>query len=413
MKNTVREKTGSSLGWVVIAASTLIMTGFFGTEIAFSVFLKPLVAEFSWTRAQVAAGMSILQLAGGLVGIITGVLADRYGARLLIVAGGIAGGLGYLLLSRTEALWELYLYFGVVVGISLACIWVPVTALVSTRFPQKRVLALGITTAGINLGQMTIPPLIAYYVVAEGWRYAYLVMAVILGVTSIPTALFLGRKKPTVGPWRNMTPEGTPDGAPPVQPREWSAREAARTVPFWMLVVCSFVIAAGYYFVITHIVAYGTDIIPGTTSAALVLTFLGGTSTFSKVAISWVTARIGSRGALLLIFGLQALGLFLLMRASSLGLLFAGGAIFGLGFGGASPVRTALVPELFGVRAVATIIGLVSVAWAAGGVAGPVLAGYVFDISQSYQVAFLTGIVLMMIGIVATYFLKIPKAEGF
>ncbi|MBI2830119.1 MAG: MFS transporter [Chloroflexi bacterium] len=405
------QKKSHSLVWVV-AAATLVMAGFYGTQLSFSVFLKPLVAEFGWTRAEVSAGMSISQLVTGLISIITGILADRYGTRRVIVAGGIAAGLGYLLLSRTEALWQLYLFFGITMGIALACTWIPITALVSTRFPQKRILALGITMTGIELGQMTVPPLIAYYISIEGWRDAYVLMAIIIAATTFLPSLLLGKKKDSLAQRTPVPAVAQPVGQDSVQPMGWSARDAARTLPFWMLMVTGFVVSATFYFVVTHIVAYTTDILPGTTVAALILTFLGGASASSKLTASLLTARIGSRGALLMFFGIQALGLGILMSANSLWMLFAGGAVFGLGFGGTAPIRMALVSELFGIRAVATILGMVNVAWAAGGIAGPVLAGYTYDVSQSYQVAFLVAILLTVTGLAASYFLRTPKSKA-
>ncbi|MBI4295852.1 MAG: MFS transporter, partial [Chloroflexi bacterium] len=291
-----------------------------------------------------------------------------------------------------------------------AFVWVPVTALVASRFPQKRVMALGIATTGITIGQMTVPPLMAYYISSEGWRYSYVVLAIIIIITTIPAVLVLGShsKQQAVvqngGKETNRAPGGKEET--PVQQHQWSAREAVRTVPFWMLLLNGFVIASGFYFVSTHIVAYATDIIPGTTSAPLILTFMGAASVCGKLTVSSIATKIGSRSTLFIILSLQALALFSFMQANSLWVLFVGGAIFGLGFGAASPVRMALVPELFGLRSVATIIGLVNVAWSVGGTVGPVLAGYAFDISQSYELAFLAGGLLMMSGLVATYFLR-------
>jgi MFS family permease len=401
--------------WLIVGVLTLVMIGFYGAELSFSVFFKPILGHFGWTRAAVSLGMSILQGIAGLVGIMMGTLVDRYGARMIIASSALVGGLSYLLMSQVGSLWQLYLYFGIMGGICIAGGWVPINATVSRRFAEKRILALGITTSGITIGGMIMPPLVAQLVTVQGWRYAYVVLAIIVWTTAIPAIMLLRKNSPQpIGiPERNQNKQhGTRDQArKSIQSPEWLAKEAVKTVPFWMLVITGFIIAAGYYFMVTHIVAYATDIGTATTSAALIMTFMGGANILGKLSVSFITTKIGSRLTLFSLLALQAIALFLLMQASDSWMFFVLGSIFGFGFGACAPVRTSMIPEFFGMQSVGTIIGLVNAAWATGGMAGPVLAGYVFDLSQSYDAAFLIGGLLMIIGMAATYFLKAPMSR--
>lgn len=398
--------------WLVVGALTLVMAGFYGAELSFSVFLKPIVEEFGWTRAGAAGSMSAVEGIGGLLGIVMGRLTDKYGPRTLIAIGGMVGGLGFLFMSQVSSLWQLYLFFGAMMGLCLATCWTPITATVTRLFEGKRLLALGITTGGITVGNMVLPPLMARLIALYGWRFAYPVLAGVVWITTVPAVILLRKNPPNRLGTRehDQNIKGGELSGKLTQPREHLVLESAKTVPFWMLMITGFVTATGFYFVATHIVAYGTDVGIAPTSAALILTFTGAGNILGKLLVWPMAARIGNRSTLFVLLILQALSLFLIMRMTSLWTLFAFGSVFGFGFGGTSPVRTSMIPEFFGIRSVGTIIGLIGAAWGVGGIAGPFLAGYIFDLSGSYDVAFFSAGLIMIVGIVATYFLKAPKA---
>jgi OFA family oxalate/formate antiporter-like MFS transporter len=176
-----------------------------------------------------------------------------------------------------------------------------------------------------------------------------------------------------------------------------------------MLSTLGFVTAAGFYFLVTHVVAFATDMGIAATSAALIVTFMGASNVTGKLVIWRIAERLGSRLTLFLLLVLMAASLFLLMTAESLWALYLLAVMFGFGLGSTIPVRMGMIAELFGTRAVGALLGFLGLSWAAGGVAGPVLAGLVFDQSQSYDIAFMAGGILLVLGVVATVFLKPPK----
>lgn len=400
-----------SSDWMVVATLTLAMIGFYGAELSFSVFLKPLVKEFGWTRAAASGSMSIAEGIAGLLGIVVGVLSDKYGTRILLASGGIFGGLGYLLMSSAGTLWQLYLFSGIMTGISIAVCWTSINATISRLFSDKRLLALGITTSGITIGNMVLPPLTAQIIAAFGWRFAYLVLAFVVWITTIPAAISLGNKRSNRigrGQGNVLNKNGRKYSVEPVQQREPLTFQVAKTVPFWMLMITGFVTAAGYYFVATHIVAFATDIGIAPTSAPLIFLCMGAGNIAGKLLVWSMALKIGNRSLLFVLLALQAVAFFFLMKTTSFLVLLALGGIFGFGFGGSSPVRMSMIPEFFGMRHVGTIIGLVGVSWGVGGITGPILAGYFFDQSGSYNAAFLCGGLIMVVGIVATCFLKAP-----
>jgi len=400
--------------WLALAVSTLVMIGFYGTELSFGVFLKPILEEFHWTRTMVAGAMSAVIAISGPIGILTGRLTDKYGARIIIAVGTFFGVLGYVLMFRASSLWQLYVYFGLFLGIGISCSWVPLIATVSRLFNEKRVLAIGILTSGLTVGSMFVPPFIAYFITIYGWRISFLILALILLIACLPAIFILGNypqeKAKNVKHHVNQKVSIANCVDEQTQIKEWSALEAVKTLPFLMVITIGFVTASGFFSIAVHIVAYATDMGIPTTSAALILSFQSIANIIAKLTVSSFTKRMGSRTTLVFLIALQASSLFLFIWATHLWTLYALGAIFGFGLGGSMTIRMSIIPEYFGTKAVGTLIGIAGVAWGLGGVVGPILAGYIFDTTASYNVAFLTSSLLLLIGMIAALFLKAPKS---
>ncbi len=406
------ERDRALSSWAVVGALALVMTASYGAQFSFGIFLKPMVEEFGWTRAMASGAISMVAGVAGVAGIVMGRLTDKYGARLIIASGALLGGLGFLLMSQVNSLWQLYLYFGATVGICIGSCWTPINATVSKLFVEKRVLALGITTSGITLGRMLVPPLAAYVVTFYDWRRASMMLSIIVWMAAIPAIMLLRRRSSQglAGKQHVRSADAATEGeiGKSAQPRQWSVTEAARTVPFWMLAATGYIVATGFFFVAVHMVAYATDMGMTATAGALVLTVMGGVAVLGRVIVAPISIRIGSRITMVLFLFLQALALLLLTQATSPWMLFALGSLFGLGFGVHGTVRLSVMSEFFGVRSIGTIMGMIGIAWACGGITGPFLAGYVFDVTHSYHLAFLGGGLLMLVGMVAASFLKPP-----
>jgi MFS family permease len=403
-------KTPISYRWLVVIASTLVLVGFYGTEITFGVFLKPLINEFQWSRTMLSGAMSTMAGIAGPVGILTGRLTDKYGARLVVTVGAILAGLGFFMLSRANSLWHIYVFFGVFMGICQSTGWTPLIATASKWFNDKRVLAIGVVTSGLTIGHMIFPPFVAYSISHSGWRATYLIQAIIVIILAIPAIVLLGRKpeEPRETVHKNDSSKQATQRNIENNTEQWSGTvlQAITSLPFLMLATIGFVTATGFYFLATHIVAYATDTGIAATSAALIFTFMSVSNITGKLLVWRVVERLGNRLTLFILLVLQAVAFFLLIVSRSLWALYLLGVVFGLGLGSTIPVRMGMVSELFGTKTVGVLLGIIGIAWAAGGIAGPILAGYVFDLSQSYDIAFAAGGFLMVLGMVATYFLK-------
>jgi OFA family oxalate/formate antiporter-like MFS transporter len=390
-------------GWIIVIASFILLIGSFGVQLCFGVFLKPLSEEFGWTRAATSGAMSVVMGISGLIAIIMGRLTDKYNVRIIIIIGVLIGGLSYLLLSNINSLWQLYLYFGLGAGICMGSTYTPVNATVSKWFVEKRALALGIAIMGITVGQMVLSPITAYIITEHGWRTAYLVLSIVVFVTAIPAVILIG-KTPPVPAQTKSSQSRISKSEQSVQPQLLSAREASQTAPFWMLMITGFVISAGFYFFSSHIVTYATDIGISVTAAALILT-VGSIGGIAGTLLAWpITVKLGNKYALLVLIAGEALAMFLFIFTKSTWSFYSVAIIFGFSVGAASPVRLAMVPPLFGLKSIGTLLGIATFAWSAGGIVGPFLAGYIFDVSQSYDIAFVAGGVLLIIGVLAVYF---------
>lgn len=420
MKNSVNQnipakKLSLNYSWLVLAATTLTMLGFYGAELSFGVFLKPILEEFGWTRATVSAAISVVEGIAGILGIFVGRMTDKYGARWVIIIGSLLGGSGYILMYYLHSLWQLYIYFGLLVGFCMGACWTSLIATVSRWFVEKRVLAVGILTSGLTVGNMLMPPFMAYFIGNFGWRNAYLLLALIVVIVAIPSILLLGKNPPRISMVahirKNNSEKATNHVSELVPSREWSAMEAIKTSPIWILMIVGLVTSIGFFFMTVHIVPYATDAGITVTLAALIISFMSAGNISGKLLVWQIVNKIGNKSTLLLVLALEAIALFLLMNTKNLWMLLALGTIFGFGFGATMPVRMSMIPEYYGTKSLGTLVGLVSIAWAIGGIIGPIIAGYIFDLSGSYNIAFLSGIVLMVLGMIATLFLR-PVSIG-
>ena len=399
--------------WNIVGASLLVLLGLHGAFLSFGVFLKPILGEFLSTRAFVS-GAASAALGFSIIGSpFVGKLTDRYGARILIVIAALLVGAGYILTSQLTSIWQIYFYFGIMGGTGMAFCWTTINTAISRRFVEKRILALGIATSGISIGAMVMPLLSAYWIMSYGWRSAYIFLAIIVLLVIIPAMALPGRTtKQTVG-IRDSKQGGidntTSELQEPAMLSELSVVEATKTVPFWMLMVTGVTLATCFFIVIVHIVPYATDLGVSPDLAAIILSVLGGATIIGRLVVSFLVGKIGSRFAFFFLSFLQAFALFLFMQANGLWVFYMAALFYGFGSGGVSPIRTSMVPEFFGMRSLGTLIGFNNVAWCVGGAIGPILAGYIFDLNQSYDMAFLVSILLMIITMAASLFLRAPR----
>ncbi len=383
--------------WVVVIAGFFLVLILFGTYYCFGVFLKPMLAELGWSRAMTTGAVTVYMVVHGVFAVIMGSLSDKFGPKSVVTISTLFVALGYGLISRITEPWHLYICFGFIVGIGMGASYVTPVSAVTKWFTDRRGLALGVVAAGVGAGQMILPPLVKYFITMFGWRTSFVITGAMIGCLGIPAALLL--KNPPDNIDRPRDTEFHDD---------WSAREAVRTVSFTLLLSIFIALAFGLSIVTTHLVAHIEDMGFDPVPAAFVLTLIGGGGIFGRIMIGGSADKTGNKAVLVACLIPQALLLFCLIWVKELWAFYVIGALYGLTYGGTLPVIIKTTSEFFGLSSTGTIIGILILGATSGGAVGAPFAGYIYDVTGNYSIAFLIGGIVVMVGSVLSFRLKAP-----
>jgi MFS family permease len=392
-------------GYNIVASGFIIQAVTIGAMFTYGVFFKEFQAEFGWTRATVSGAPSLAFLVMGAAGILAGRLNDRIGPKSLIVVSGISMGLGYLAMSRLQAPWQLYLLYGVLVGIGFSTHDVITLSTVARWFSKRRGMMSGIVKVGTGSGQLAVPLIATALITAYGWRNAYLIIGAAVLVILVAVAQVLRRDPQALG----LLPDGggqDPHGIV-IGAREpgVSMRAAARMREFWTICVAEFTIFFCLLTMIVHIVPYATDQGLSPMTAAGVLSTIGGVSMLGRAAMGVINDRIGGKRSLIICFIILIGGLIWLQVAREAWMLFLFAPIYGFAHGGFFTVISPTVAELFGTDSHGLLFGVVLASGTVGGAVGQQLAGSTFDVTGSYRLVFLilTGLAVAGLILVALW----------
>ncbi len=397
-------------GYVITAAGFMVWLVGFGTFTAcFAVFLKPLIVEFGWNRADASIACSLSFITMALSGITMGWLTDRLGPRLVLTLFGSFLGISYLVLSQIQSLWQFLAAYGLIGGIGASTLSVPVMTTVSRWFVKQRGFMIGIAQTGISIGGLVFPPLCAYLILRYGWRPAYQVMGIIGLAGIILAGIFLRRDPKDMGQFPDgilMEQHPAGGGAKAALSPQIGFFEAVRTRQFWII--------AGLYgsfgFCRTtfrpHLTALVQDTGFSLADGANVLAMTAIASMVGRISMGMVADRTGNRTAFAVSFSAMALIMsWGLVTRSLLGLyIFA--AVFGWAWGAQAVLRFSITSETFGSVALGTVVGTLSFVESGAATVGSYFTGYVFDLSGSYQPAFWAGLLLSLSGVTLSLILK-------
>lgn len=392
-------------GYIVVAASFYIMIIAWGTNRSFGVFLAPMLTEFGWTRAGISGAFTTMMLVTGGMSIVTGRLTDRAGPRVVLVGCGLFLGTSYILVSQVKIIWQFYLYYGVLAGIGLSGFLAPLMSIVVRWFEKRRALMTGILMAGPVSGIVFIPLASSVLISAYGWRSSYLILGGTVLVVITTGALFLKRDPMEMG----LLPYGSEKEdvrEPDVQVEGASLYEAVRTVQFWLLTVVaasdSFLVNA----VTVHIVIHASGLGIGPTAAASVLSVAAGVSIPARIVMGGVADTIGNRLAIMVCLFMGIISFLLLLVAREILMLYVFAALYGFGLWATFGIISAMTAEFFGLESHGTIYGCIVLTHTIGGAMGPVVSGYLFDLTGSYRFSFLICAVVSIMGFIAIFLVR-------
>lgn len=399
------KKPGFFYGYVIVAAAFSIVIIAHGAQYTFGIFFKPILTEFGWTSAATSGAFSLYLVLWGLLSIFVGRLNDSFGPRIVMTASGFFLGLGYLLMSQVSVLWQLYLFYGVIIAIGMSGAWVPLISTVPKWFVKRRGLMTGIVTSGSGIGTILLSLAASRLISVYGWRISYMIVGSGVLVLLMLAAQFLRRDPQQIGqlPYGEDETKGESLNA---QAREFSLQEAIRTGQFWL--VCAIFLCFGFilYTIMVHIVPHAIDLGISPIIAANIIVIIGGVNAVGRIIIGYSSDRIGVKPSLLISFILMGIALLWVMVAKEVWMFYLFAIIFGFGYGGLATLTSMVTAELFGLRSLGAIVGVVMFSFTLGGAIGPLLAGSIFDISGSYKPAFLASVAVSAAGIILSSVLK-------
>lgn len=376
----------------------------------FGIFLVPLTAEFNWDRGALSGAFSMAILLAGLFSILSGRLSDKYGPRVLVTVGGLSVGVGFLLMSQINSLWQAYLIWGLFMGIGSSCCFIPITSTIPRWFAKKRGIAIGITVAGFGLGGIISPPLAQWLISAFGWQQAFFILGLITFIMVIPLAQFLKHSPQRIG----LKPYGEDETIKDEQPlvtEGLSITQAIKTSRFWVWGLILFCFFFCIQVTIVHIVPHAIDIGVSPIIAASITSIIAGISVIGRLSIGFISDKMGARLLLIACFSLATLALLWLLFAKEIWMLYVFAIIFGIGYGGIVPLETVISAELFGLGSLGMILAGLTLFSTVGMALGPPLAGSIFDITGDYSLAFLICVIIGALAIILSLILL--KARGW
>lgn len=383
-----------------------VAVGFF--FYSYGVFFKAIAVEFGDSRLGVALGLTVTSAVGAIAAPMVGRALDRYPLRRVIGVGAVFMSLGFLGLALVRTPLEFYLVLGLFIGFGASSMGNLATSkLVTNWFDRKRGTALGIAATGVSLSGVVMPYVSAEIIEAYGWRQGFTAYGLFTLLVVVPVVLrFVISRPEDVG----LKPDGRLElggtGSTPVEPPpRLSMREVWRDRNFWSIVVTFALVFCAMSATLTHMVPRLTDMGHSLSLASLVMSLCAGLGVVGKLSFGWLGDKLPMRRVMLLVLVIQFSGQLLMFLHDELLWFAIGAALFGYGVGGVVPLHGIVVGKTFGRERFGAVLGLMRPAMFPVQILGVPFAGWVYDVTGSYALAFqiLLGLYLLAAMAVGTY----------
>jgi MFS family permease len=397
-------------GWIVVAAAFAVLFLAYGVQYAFGLFFTALTEEFGWSRASLSGVFSLYAAAYALLSLPAGRLTDRWGPRRVVALGGGLLGLGLALSGTVGNLGTLYgTYLLAAMGMSTA--YVPCNATVARWFEARRGLAVGLAMSGAGVGIFVCPPLVAMLLALAGWRRAYVVLGVGLALAlGLIACLFVrDPRERGLRPYGAAATARAPAGA---AEDGWPVARAVRHRSFGLLLAVYALTWMPVFMPLVHLVPLARDLGLTSVVGATALSMLGAGSLAGRLGLGAVSDAIGRRPALAISLGLQALAFAGLAGATDAMGLYAAAATYGVGYGAVSTLMPALVADFYGPAHAGSLVGTCFGLAGPGSGLGPILGGWLFDVTGTYAWAFGIGGALNALALLLLLAMRPPERRA-
>jgi MFS family permease len=377
-----RSQTDSARAWLRLVVAVLLSTvGGVGMW-SFMVALPAIQADFGVGRGEASLPFTLAMIGFACGGVLMGKLADRFGIAVPLALGTVLLALGYLAVGLSSSLWQVALAHGLLIGLGCSASFGPLMADTSHWFVRRRGIAVAIAASGNYVAGTIWPPIVQHFIATDGWRATHTGVGLFLLVTMLPLAFLL----------RKRVVHYHSDASSAALARRQADSPFSPATLQVLLCIAGVACCVAMSMPQVHIVAYCGDLGYGVARGAEMLSLMLGCGIVSRVASGFIADRIGGVRTLLLGSVLQGVALVMYAIFDGLISLYVISALFGLFQGGIVPSYAIIVREYFSPKEAGTRVGLVLMATLLGMALGGWMSGVIFDLTGSYQAAFLNGV---------------------
>lgn len=412
-----KKLSGVFYGWWLVGVATFMLMLMSASVFqGIGTFFVALERHFGWSRTTLSGAFALSRAEGALFGPVEGMLVDRLGTRRMVLFGFTIMGLGFLLFSQTREIWHFYVaYVMISFGSGLGG-WLPMITMVNNWFSRRRSIAMAMAVSGVQFGGFLVP-VMALGIESSGFRMTTFGIGVFLLAVVYPVTRLIHNRPEEYG----LTPDGGASPATivpktedsdssdtPTDSNDMTPRQALRTVAFWAIAISRTTSVVSIVSLAVHLVPKLTDTGMSLVTANLVVMTYTSLAIPSGLLAGIIADRTSTTGVLFACLLLQAVSVGVLAVSDSLWLALVFAVMYGIGFGGRVPLLTAIIGDYFGRRHFGTILGINMIPSNIAMIIAPLVAGYMFDVNQSYFVPFAGFSVLGLFGTFAILFARRP-----
>jgi len=399
-----------SCNWLIVAALFTIWSVVYGIQYSFGIFFRSLQDALGCSRGTISWAMTIQVLIFALSLVPAGWAIDRFGFRTVYSLAAFMFGIPLVLCSRVSEPWQLYLLHGLI-GISTGIYGPSIFTVITRWFTEKRGMAMGLASAGAGFGALVVPPLANQLIASCGWRNTFVIFGLAsFIILSVCIQCIKNPPEPASDRTKTQSAAGNPaDGnqerrSPPLRGITFGRAIRTREILFIIAAAAAGQLAARM--IVVHIAPHAVDIGISPFVAAMALSTIGCGSLFGRIVMGFVQDRIGAQRSMIICLTTMGICLFALPFMTSDAAFFVFAILFGLAFGGDVPQVPALTVQCFGVASMGVIYALISAAVHLLSSLGPLAAGYIFDVTRSYTIAFLGAGIILFLGVFSVFRIK-------
>lgn len=396
MSHSLHEKNELSTGQIKAAATgfvslfSLIGIMFYGLPFFYDFWVK----EFGWSRVTVTSGSAFGRITAALLGYFVGWLIDRFGPRKLILTGILFGGTAFVALSMMTSLWQFYAFslwaaLGYICGGPL-----PNQVLTSRWFTKSRGKAMGIAYLGVGVGGVLVPQIAKWLNANMGWHQSLMILGLLMIAIAFPVAWLA----------RDQAPK--PENAQLPAEEKVPLSKIVKNKYFYFLLIGSVCSIAAVSGTVQHLkLFFSIDLNYTQGQSANVLSLVLFSSIFGRLFMGWLADRISKKYVMVLIYFLVAISIPLLYFAKTPGVIYVFAIVFGIALGGDYMIIPLMAAEIFGIRILGQVMGIILTTDVMSDALSPMLVGWLRDSSGSYFTGFTALIILALIGTITVLFL--------